>query len=53
MQDAITPPELSEGMQHAIPGAELVVISRAGHLANLEQPEAFNTALARFLAHRV
>jgi pimeloyl-ACP methyl ester carboxylesterase len=52
-EDAITPPELSEGMQHAIAGSELVVIRRCGHLANLEQPEEFNTALARFLAHRV
>jgi 3-oxoadipate enol-lactonase len=52
-EDALTPPELSEGMQHAIPGSELVVIRRAGHLANLEQPEEFNGALARFLAHRV
>jgi len=52
-EDALTPPELSEGMQHAIPGAELVVIPRAGHLSNLEQPEEFNRALARFLAHRV
>jgi pimeloyl-ACP methyl ester carboxylesterase len=52
-EDAITPPELSEGMQRAIPGSELVVIPRSGHLANLETPEAFNTALARFLAHRV
>lgn len=52
-EDTITPPELSEGMQHAIAGSELAVIRRAGHLANLEQPEEFNTALARFLAHRV
>jgi 3-oxoadipate enol-lactonase len=52
-EDAITPPELSEAMQHAIPGSELAVIQRAGHLANLEKAEEFNTALARFLAHRV
>jgi len=52
-EDTLTPPELSEGMQRAIPGSELVVIRRAGHLANLEQPEEFNGALARFLTHRV
>src|SRR5262245_42715289 len=52
-EDALTPPELSEGMQQAIPGSELVVIPQAGHLANLERPEEFNRALARFLAHRV
>ena len=33
--------------------SELVTIPRSGHLANLEQPEAFNEALARFLTHRV
>jgi pimeloyl-ACP methyl ester carboxylesterase len=52
-EDTLTPPELSEGMQRAVPGSELVVMRRVGHLANLEQPEEFNGALARFLAHRV
>jgi pimeloyl-ACP methyl ester carboxylesterase len=52
-QDTITPPALSEQMYQAIKGSEYVVIPNAGHLANLEQPEAFNAALARFLEHRV
>lgn len=33
-----------------IPDAELVVVPGAGHLANLDQPEAFNRALLDFLA---
>jgi 3-oxoadipate enol-lactonase len=52
-QDAITPPALSEQMHQAIKGSEYVAIPDAGHLSNLEQPEAFNAALARFLEHRV
>jgi 3-oxoadipate enol-lactonase len=52
-QDAITPPTLSEDMQRAIPGAELVVIPDAGHMSNMEQPNAFNAALGRFLERRV
>jgi pimeloyl-ACP methyl ester carboxylesterase len=52
-QDAITPPALSEQMYKDIKGSEYVVIPNAGHMANLEQAEAFNAALARFLEHRV
>jgi 3-oxoadipate enol-lactonase len=48
-EDTVTPPDLSRAMQRAIRGAELVILPRAGHLSNLEQPEAFNDALARFL----
>ena len=49
----MTPPAASEEMHRAIAGSELVRIPRAGHLSNLEQPDAFNAALARFLDHRV
>ena len=52
-EDAITPPAVSEEMQRGIAGAELVVIPGAGHMSNMEQPAAFNAALARFLDHRV
>jgi len=52
-EDTVTPPAAAEGMHHAIAGSELVRIPRAGHLANLEQPDLFDAALARFLAHRV
>ena len=36
-------------MAARIPGAELVVVPDAGHLANLDQPDAFAAALLRFL----
>ena len=48
-EDTLTPPALSAEMQRAIPGSELVTIPSAGHMSNLEQPEAFNAALASFL----
>jgi 3-oxoadipate enol-lactonase len=49
-EDAITPPAESEAMQRAIPGSRLEIVPRAGHLANLEDPAAFNGILASFLA---
>jgi pimeloyl-ACP methyl ester carboxylesterase len=52
-QDALTPPSFSEDIQRGIPGAELVRIPDAGHMSNMEQPAAFNAALARFLERRV
>jgi 3-oxoadipate enol-lactonase len=48
-EDAITPPSEAEAMAAAIPGAQLVRIPGAGHLANLEQPEAFNAAVRTFM----
>jgi 3-oxoadipate enol-lactonase len=47
--DALTPPELSRKMHEHIGGSRLVVLPEAGHLSNLESPEAFNGALAEFL----
>jgi pimeloyl-ACP methyl ester carboxylesterase len=52
-EDTITPPSAAEDIHARIAGSELVRIPRAGHLSNLEQPEIFNAALARFLEHRV
>ena len=52
-EDTLTPPALSEEMHRAIAGSELVIVPGAGHLSSLEQPEAFNSALASFLTHRV
>ncbi len=51
--DGITPVAMSEQMQNAIAGSQLVVIEHAGHLANIEQPTAFNDAVGRFLDSRV
>jgi pimeloyl-ACP methyl ester carboxylesterase len=36
-------------MQRRIPNAEMVMIPRSGHLLNLDNVEAFNTALEAFL----
>ena len=40
----------AEYMERRIPGASRVVIPDAGHAANVDQPEVFNTAVADFLA---
>jgi pimeloyl-ACP methyl ester carboxylesterase len=48
-EDTVTPPSDSEFLAQHIPGAMLVTIPGAGHLTNIEQPEAFNTALETFL----
>jgi 3-oxoadipate enol-lactonase len=48
--DAITRVEESQAMAEAIPGATLHIIADAGHLSNLEQPEAFNDALRQLVA---
>ena len=37
-------------MAAKIPGAEKVILERAGHAANIDQPAAFNTAVSGFLA---
>ena len=52
-EDIVTPPANAESLHAAIPGAELARIARSGHLTNLEQPDAFNAVLARFLEHRI
>jgi 3-oxoadipate enol-lactonase len=48
-EDVITPPADAEAMHSAIKGSTLELIPKAGHLANLESPEAFNRALEAFL----
>jgi len=45
-EDAITPPAEARAMAGAIRGARLVEIPGAGHLSNLESPQAFSAALA-------
>ena len=47
--DVITPPSAAIAMKALIPQATLVQIPKAGHLANVEQPDAFNAAVATFL----
>jgi len=47
--DRIAPPAYAAEIAAAIPGARLVVIPRAGHVSNIEAPDAFNAALGAFL----
>jgi pimeloyl-ACP methyl ester carboxylesterase len=49
-EDQITPAGEAQLMARAIPGSTLTVISDAGHVPNMENPPAFNSALADFLA---
>lgn len=49
-KDAITPPAKAREMAKLLQGSKLVEIPRAGHLANLEAPAAFNAAAESFLA---
>lgn len=47
--DEVTPPAQAREMAAAIPGADFMGISGAGHLSPLENPDAFNRALAELL----
>jgi 3-oxoadipate enol-lactonase len=47
-EDPTSPPDVVESLAAEIPAARVVVIPRAAHLANVEQPDEFNEAL---LAH--
>ncbi|HVF10023.1 MAG TPA: alpha/beta fold hydrolase [Abditibacteriaceae bacterium] len=48
-EDALTPPTMAQTLVDGMPNAQLAVIESAGHLSNLEQPEAFNEAVLTFL----
>jgi 3-oxoadipate enol-lactonase len=45
-EDTLTPPAEAREMAAAIPGARLIELPGAGHLVNLEAPEAFAAALS-------
>jgi 3-oxoadipate enol-lactonase len=51
-EDPATPPEQAEAIARRIPGARVSVLAGAGHLANLEQPGAFNRLLLDHLTTR-
>jgi 3-oxoadipate enol-lactonase len=48
--DPGTPPSMARAIAQAIRGSTLIEIAAAAHLANLEQPQAFNAALDAFLS---
>ncbi len=48
--DVPSPPAVAQEMAEALPDARLETLPGAGHLSNLEVPEAFNRILGSFLA---
>ena len=53
-EDTLTPPALCEGDAPCdSPARSWSSMPGAGHLSSVEQPDAFNAALAAFLTHRV
>ena len=52
-QDMGTPLAMAQEIHANAPGSTLTVLSPAAHISNLEQPEAFNTALDGFLKRSV
>ena len=48
-EDTVTPPALSHALAQLIAGARYEEIERAGHLTNLERPDAFNAAVEGFI----
>ncbi len=49
-EDQGTPVAASKVIQDRIKGSDLVIIPAAAHLSNMEQPEAFTSAITKFLA---
>lgn len=47
--DVASPPDEVQRMAEQIPGARFEIIPQAGHMSNMENPAAFNAALANFL----
>ena len=50
-EDRVIPVAQSEAMAKAIPGAQLAVIPEAGHVVNLEQPDAFQGIVEAWIRH--
>lgn len=48
-EDALTPPKVAREIADGIPNAELAVIEGSGHLSTIEQPDAVNARLRRWL----
>jgi pimeloyl-ACP methyl ester carboxylesterase len=50
--DRTAPPEVMRRMADRIPGAAYACLADAGHIANVEQPQAFHAVLLDFLTRR-
>lgn len=51
-RDESTPPTQARELHDAIAGSQLVILDGAAHLANVEQPDAFNAHALAFLSAR-
>jgi 3-oxoadipate enol-lactonase len=51
-EDQLTPVDDARALAAALPDATLEIIPAAGHLANLENPDAFKAAMRAFLDRR-
>jgi pimeloyl-ACP methyl ester carboxylesterase len=49
VHDTLTPVKYADWMAANIDGARHVTLDGAGHMSPIEQPEAFNQAILRFL----
>ena len=49
-EDTGTPGDNMRVMHGLVGGSEFVVLSPAGHISNMEQPEAHTAALRKFLS---
>jgi pimeloyl-ACP methyl ester carboxylesterase len=47
--DSIIPASHGEAAHEALPGSELVVLSRSGHFPQLDEPECFLDAVLEFI----
>lgn len=47
--DALTPPSLAQSIQSKIKTSEIAIIPDAGHLSNIENTDAFNEKILKFL----
>jgi pimeloyl-ACP methyl ester carboxylesterase len=50
--DRRSPLHVADQLHSAIPTSELAIIPGAGHVSNMEQPEAFNAHVRRFCLER-
>lgn len=50
-KDFVIPPQQSANMHALAKNSKLVVLSDAGHLSNLEQPEQWNKAVISAFGH--
>ncbi|KTD24617.1 alpha/beta fold hydrolase [Legionella maceachernii] len=51
-RDTVVPPQQSANMHALAKNSKLVVITNAGHLSNLEQPEQWNKAVIEMFANK-